>query len=352
MIPATFRRRALTAALSNEARRHVSSTPAVLLADVSVEHGRGTWKTYGDISTYQPGDKIFVFGFSRGAYTARALTGMLDVFGVFRPTSQNLVPYAISAYTKQQRRQPKHQHDVDDERRDDDSKLYFKLLRTYATQHDVHGTGHTPVHFVGLWDTVKSAGTLTRRLRWPFTRRLPHARTIRHAISIEENRRPFAPYRLRTPDPSHLMVDKDQDLLEVWFAGSHSDVGGMYATGTKLSDIALKWMADEAVHADLIVRPKRYAHMSRLDGVDPAGPPHTNCALWRLLGPGRRTLPTDALIHASVQHRAATDPAFLKRLPPAPTYVCQDWRTPRKPPTIHTEQIRRGALLENAGSAD
>lgn len=55
MIPATFRQKALTAALSNEARRHISATPAALLADVSVEHGRGTWKTYGDISTYRPG---------------------------------------------------------------------------------------------------------------------------------------------------------------------------------------------------------------------------------------------------------------------------------------------------------
>jgi uncharacterized protein (DUF2235 family) len=101
------------------------------------------------MSTYQQGDRIFVFGFSRGAYNARALTGMLDVFGVFRPGSQNLVPYAVNAYTKQQR------HDGDD-------TDFFRGLRIYAKTHDVHGTGHTPVHFVGLWDTVKSAGTLTR----------------------------------------------------------------------------------------------------------------------------------------------------------------------------------------------
>src|SRR4029079_1540540 len=124
---------------------------------------------------------------------ARALTGMLDVFGVFRPGSQNLVPYAVNAYTKQQR------HDGDD-------TDFFRGLRIYAKTHDVHGTGHTPVHFVGLWDTVKSAGTLTRQLKWPFTRQLPHAQTIRHAVSIDESRRPLAPYldTASTPSPSRM----------------------------------------------------------------------------------------------------------------------------------------------------
>jgi hypothetical protein len=58
------------------------------------------------METYEPGDRIFVFGVSRGAYNARALTGMLDVFGVFRKGSENLVPYAVSAYAKQQRQGP------------------------------------------------------------------------------------------------------------------------------------------------------------------------------------------------------------------------------------------------------
>jgi Uncharacterized alpha/beta hydrolase domain (DUF2235)/WD domain, G-beta repeat len=55
------------------------------------------------MSVYEPGDRLFIFGFSRGAYTARALAGLLEVFGVFRRGSDNLIPYAVSAYAKQER---------------------------------------------------------------------------------------------------------------------------------------------------------------------------------------------------------------------------------------------------------
>jgi uncharacterized protein (DUF2235 family) len=54
----------------------------------------------GLMSMHEPGDRVFVFGFSRGAYTARALTGMLEVFGLFRRGAENLVPYAVSEYAR------------------------------------------------------------------------------------------------------------------------------------------------------------------------------------------------------------------------------------------------------------
>jgi uncharacterized protein (DUF2235 family) len=71
--------------------------------------GAGLRENLGEVyaflmQNYEPEDRIFVFGFSRGAYNARALTGMLDVFGVFRRGSEHLIPYAVSAYAKQQRR--------------------------------------------------------------------------------------------------------------------------------------------------------------------------------------------------------------------------------------------------------
>jgi hypothetical protein len=103
----------------------------------------------------------------------------------------------------------------------------------------------------------------------------------------------------------------------------------MFATGTRLSDIPLKWMADEAVANGLLVRPNAYADMSKLEGVDPTGPFHVMPRWWQLLGPGRRTVPETALIHASVRERVAKDPGYAKRLPQAPKYVCDDWRTPR-----------------------
>lgn len=300
------------------------SPPARLMSRLAGQmFGTGLRENLGQaysflMQTYEPGDRIFVFGFSRGAYNARALTGMLDVFGIFRDGSQNLVPYAVSAYAKQQRR-------------GHDDPTFFEGLRMYAQTHSITRKGHTPVHFVGLWDTVKSAGTLTRQLTWPFTRQLPHAHTIRHAVAIDEVRRPFSPYLVNHPNPNHLMVDKDQDLVEVWFSGVHSDVGGMFSSGTRLSDIALKWMADEAVACGLLVRRKTYADISRLDGVDPTGPWHKMSWAWQLLGPGRRTVPDTALIHASVRERVVHDPSYAERLPKSPNYVCDDWRTPREP---------------------
>lgn len=297
------------------------SPPARMLSRYAgLMFGAGLRQNLGEaysflISTYEPGDRIYIFGFSRGAYSARALTGLLDVFGVFRRGSENLVPYAVSTYAKQ--------------RRGRDDPEYFDGLRMYAQTHSINRTGHTPVHFVGVWDTVKAAGTLTRQLKWPFTRQLPHAQTVRHAVAIDEKRRPFAPYLVSTPNPRHPHVARDQDLLEVWFAGVHSDVGGMFATGTRLSDIALKWMTDEAVGAGLLVRPDAYAQMSQLTDVDPTGDHHVMPWWWNLMGPGRRTVPDTAMIHASVKERVQKDSRYGARLPESPKYVCDDWRVPR-----------------------
>ena len=98
---------------------------------------------------------------------------------------------------------------------------------------------------------------------------------------------------------------------------------------TRLSDIPLKWIADEAVADGHFVRPTAYAQVSSLDGVDPTGPWHKIPWAWGILGPGQRTVPDDALIHAGVRERVAKDPDYAKRLPREPKYVCDDWRSPR-----------------------
>jgi uncharacterized protein (DUF2235 family) len=290
--------------------------------------GAGLRQNLGEAYTYlvdhyRPGDRIFVFGFSRGAYTARALTGMLDVFGIFRRGSENLIPYAVNAYAQQQRRSGD----------DEETRKFFAELRMYAKTYGIsmpnRNKDHVAVDFVGLWDTVKAAGTIGRQLRWPFTRQLPHAATVRHAVSIDEARRPFVKYLVDPPGERHLLVQKDQDLLEVWFAGVHSDVGGMFAEGALLSDIPLKWMADEALTNGLHLRRRAYSAAAKLDGVDPAGEIHCNSRLWKLLGPGGRTVPEGAFVHASVEERVKADPAYAARLPITFTYTDLDWRNPR-----------------------
>ena len=268
-------------------------------------------EAYGYLMTaYEPEDQLFIFGFSRGAYTARALTGMLEVFGVFRPGAENLVPYAVSEYAKQERNRD------------------WGVLREYARIHgkDMDGRkDHVGIHFVGLWDTVKAAGNLWRQLRWPYTRQLPHADIVRHAVSIDEWRRPYVEYRVDPTSPDHLIRDP-QDLEEVWFAGVHSDVGGMFETGSRLSDIPLRWMTQEAQKAGLLFRPR--ATLPDATDDDATGDPHRMGAVWRLLGTHRREVPPGARVHASVARRIEVHPSYRTRIPTDAVYVDSDWQKP------------------------
>lgn len=311
------------------------SPPARLLSRYAgLAFGAGLRRDLADayrflVTAHRPGDRIFVFGFSRGAYTARALTGLLEVFGLLRPDAANLVPYAVGEYT----------------RRRDRSAADWKILRDYARifARRVDGrTDHAPVHFLGIWDSVKAAGTLRRELCWPYTRQLPHVAVVRHAVAIDERRRPYREYLLHRPDPRHA-VPSAQDLLEVWFAGAHSDVGGVCGSASALSDITLKWMVEQATEAGLLVRPRalqavRHAvsEQSALAASRPAS------RLWRFLGTRARAVPDGALVHASVERRAAADPAYRQRLPARHTVVDEGWAGP--PPL--TPAHRKAAPLE------
>jgi hypothetical protein len=132
---------------------------------------------------------------------------------------------------------------------------------------------------------------------WPFTRQAPN-------VAIDEWRTPYAEYRF-TPSPGRGA----DHLREVWFAGVHSDVGGVYPDDHKMSDIALKWMVDEAVAADLRVDPKAYRKLLDADlgaalSADHArGLVHTHNTAWRALGRHRRPICPSDEVHPSVRDR-------------------------------------------------
>lgn len=302
-------------------------TPPARLASrlAGLAFGAGLRQNLGEaytylMSAYEPGDQIFVFGFSRGAYTARALTGMMEVFGLFRPGSENLVPYAVEEYTKRI------------ERTREDWNVFREYARIHGRDLGRPRRDHAPVHFVGLWDTVKAAGLLWRELKWPYTRQLPHAAVVRHAVSIDERRRPYDQYLVDAPKPTHPLLER-QDLEEVWFAGVHSDVGGSFADGAPLSDIPLKWMAEHAVANGLLVRQDAYDRAR--DVTDAAatdrkatGAIHTNGRVWALLGYRRRELPDGARVHRSVARRIERDPGYARHLPASVVFVDDGWSTP------------------------
>ncbi|HED17756.1 MAG TPA: DUF2235 domain-containing protein [Gammaproteobacteria bacterium] len=109
-----------------------------------------------------------------------------------------------------------------------------------------------PVHFLGLWDTVKSIGWIYDPVNLPYTMNNPSVGVVRHAISIDERRALFR---------SNLWGagTDEQDVLQVWFAGVHSDVGGGYPENESgLAKIAMQWMVEEAQKFGLLVDLEKY----------------------------------------------------------------------------------------------
>ncbi|CAE6473566.1 unnamed protein product [Rhizoctonia solani] len=188
--------------------------------------------------TYKPGDQIFLFGFSRGAYQVRTLAAMIEVVGLIYPGNQEQIPFAWSIYSKE-----------------DPSAAQFK--EAFCRQ-------KVSLYFVGVWDTVASVGIFPRK-PFPLTDKCKHITHFRHALALDELRVKFL--------PEHINDDCALDgrtLEEVCGGGNKAnptlDRGGE----------PLKWMMEEAHDCGLSVR---------LDDVK-IGMPHakvTNSMIWKWL---------------------------------------------------------------------
>lgn len=192
------------------------------------------------MQNYHPGDRIYLFGFSRGAYTARALAGMLHKVGLLPQFNNEQVPFAYKIFARTDKA---------------GWDLSNKFKQTF-TAHEVR------IEFVGVWDTVSSVGIIPRQL--PFTSSNFVVKTFRQALSLDERRCKFLPNTWNTPtareaalgfQPQGKIVENEEgcgfeppeeettDVLEVWFTGTHADVGGgMTAEQVRLSRISLAWM--------------------------------------------------------------------------------------------------------------
>lgn len=187
-------------------------------------------------SNYRTGDRICIFGFSRGAYTARVIAGIIHQIGLLRPEQANLVPFALKAY--------KQSGD------DDDLSVGWRFARAI-------GTRRATIHLLGLWDTVGSMiAPLKDRIGFglthlPYTRKNPSVAAVRHAMAIDEKRRMFRLSEWQTTEfvanPFDPTQTRPQDVKQVWFAGAHGDVGGGHPDKESgLAKLALVWMASEA----------------------------------------------------------------------------------------------------------
>jgi uncharacterized protein (DUF2235 family) len=206
--------------------------------------------------TYETGDTLFLFGFSRGAYTARSLAGLIRNCGILCPQHADRVDEAFAFY----RDRTSHTHP---------SAIASQLFRRMYS-HD-----EDKIHCIGVWDTVGALGipdqlpgweqlsnlfTGWERL-WGFhdTTLSSHVTHAFHALAIDEQRAAFKP-TLWTQDPQA----SDQTLEQVWFAGVHTEVGGG-SRDPALSDIALMWMIECAQACGLVL------DLTRLESPAPTG---------------------------------------------------------------------------------
>ncbi|KAL4070335.1 hypothetical protein J3A83DRAFT_3177617 [Scleroderma citrinum] len=229
------------------------------------------------MQNYEAGDKICLFGFSRGAYTARALAGMLHKVGLLPRCNHQQVPFAYKMYSR-------------------DDETGWKQSRAFKKAFSID----VDVEFVGVWDTVSSVGIIPRTL--PFTRANNKIRYFRHALSLDERRARFLPnfYHRSTEVDNALGIQKGEmpmsckklhhfhftrhekgsmnghphedilralehrysqsfnetDVEEVWFSGCHCDVGGgSVENGTRysLARIPLRWMIREIFKANISI---------------------------------------------------------------------------------------------------
>jgi len=254
------------------------------------------------MNNWKPGDKVFVFGFSRGAYTARALCGMLYRVGLLRPSSENLVPYALRVYA----RRPGKGSDLSGPEGWDRMDRFAEALSVPVRA----GSLAFPVAFLGLFDTVKATGVLGRDIHWPYTNQLTNVAVVRHAVSIDEKRRPYQECLIPSPSSG-----KGPAVTESWFAGVHSDVGGGFDDHAELGRISIRWMIEGAIDEGLFIRPMRYKRRYPARETDAYGPIHVMGRAWALAGYRRRTVPPGARVHASVRERIRKDTTYSEKIP-------------------------------------
>lgn len=205
--------------------------------------GKGLHKNIMDdyryiVQNYSPGDELYLFGFSRGAYTIRSLCGLINNCGIVKRPDAALIQDAFNHYKKSGTAYaPK-----------GDKSVQFRKEHSHKSRE---------IKFTGVWDTVGAMGIPLSFLglfddkdEFYDTKIGKNICIARHALAIDEHRSDFVPTIWKARD--------NMDLKQVWFAGSHSDIGGSYKPendGTLLSDIPLSWMIKQARETGLAFEP-------------------------------------------------------------------------------------------------
>jgi uncharacterized protein (DUF2235 family) len=179
---------------------------------------------------YEQDDEIYIFGFSRGAYTARSLVGLIRNSGLIKSDNIDLVDEAYSLYRTR------------DEGPDAENAKFFRSKYCHEPE----------IKFLGVWDTVGALGVPVESFDW-FNKRYYEfhdtelsgiVRNAFQALAIDEHRKT---YQCALWDPKKKL---NQRIEQVWFSGAHADIGGGYSD-SNISDIPLQWMMDRATECGL-----------------------------------------------------------------------------------------------------
>lgn len=274
------------------------------------------------LGVWQPGDRIYLFGFSRGAYTVRCLAHALELIGI--PTKE-ANGQALDLDPKQLRKLANSAVKIlyrfglpirNAEQRDRNAEMFRNTYKCVAGPE----RGAVP-YFIGVWDTVAALGWTHLRAAlewvhlWPlqYDEHFPKTvRFARHGMAIDEYRRDFV--RVPWGGSGTVLPGKPgepEPFQQIWFAGNHADIGGSYPENeSRLSDITLKWMAD-FIELELPAEGRVYIDRSVLRcSPSSSGMMHDECMV--ALGgtplrwyPADRNVPTQAVLHDTVYERLA-----------------------------------------------
>ncbi|MGH8456777.1 MAG: DUF2235 domain-containing protein [Stenotrophobium sp.] len=249
------------------------------------------------VTHYDPGDELFFFGFSRGAFTVRSLAGLVRKCGILRRNAADRVDQAYKLYRSS---------DPASHPREIEATLF---RRTYAV------ADWSPIKFIGVWDTVGALGNpllfnggyiWRDDFRFHDTDLSSLVENAYQALAIDEKRRKFGATLWH-----QLAQTVGQRLEQVWFAGVHSNIGGGYPS-TAMSDIALDWMGGKARDCGLALD----AIPSKPDALAPLN--ESWSGIYKLLPPYYRPIAqpdpqkgaTLESLHPSVKERYARDPSY------------------------------------------
>ena len=274
------------------------------------------------VYNYQPGDDIYLFGFSRGAFTVRTLAGFMKKVGLLQKDDEYYTPNVFQLYAK---------------RTPEDSAEWKEAIGK------VDARPCPSIRFIGVWDTVGALGApgflgqVLNRDKYKFhdVDLNEYIQNAFHALAIDEQRKPFAPTLWKRPD------GWDGHLEQVWFPGVHSNVGGSYSPDG-LANEALQWMVEKAESLGLRFD-ERYLSFykpcfnSRLnDSMSP---------MYRVMGPYVRPI-GERLADGEAIHKCALDRMRMAECDYHPSNVRDALSRNPAIPVASTTRVGRDQLCE------